>query len=222
MIISLLVEVYTMIVTKPKKIEEILEYLKNSRSVSIIGCGACAAACQSGGKDDVEKMSGILEENYNIKAKTVVDEACHHMLTKRQLRDLWKDIEESDSILVMACGAGVQCVAELFEKSKVFPANDTHMLGNAVRTGQFKGYCSMCGDCILGETEAICVKTRCPKNHLNGPCGGMHNGKCEVFVDEECVFVTIYKRKKNKLNEKVLKNDFSKRIRELKLPRKKI
>ena len=211
-----------MIVTKPKNLEEILKYLENSKIVSIIGCGACAAACQSGGKDDVERMAKTLTDKFEISVKTVVDEACHHLLTKKQLREYTDKIMASDCILAMTCGAGVQCLAEIFPEKEVFPANDTHMLGNAIRTGQFKSYCSMCGDCILGETAAICVKTRCPKNHLNGPCGGMFDGKCEVNKENDCVYVLIYKKNKKIKSTNLLKNDFSKKINELKLPRKKL
>jgi hypothetical protein len=213
-----------MIVTKLKDIENILEHLKDSRNIAIIGCDSCAAACQTGGKEDVEKMAGHLHENHTIVLKTVVDEACHHMLTKKQLREFVQIIEKSDAVLAMTCGAGVQSLAELFPDKKVIPASDTHVLGNVIRTGHFKSYCSMCGTCILADTEGICIKTRCPKSHVNGPCGGMFDGKCEVNTERECVFAIIYKKKKNRLSPEksgFLKKDFSKVIDELQLPRKK-
>ncbi|MCK5706205.1 MAG: methylenetetrahydrofolate reductase C-terminal domain-containing protein [Candidatus Aureabacteria bacterium] len=213
-----------MIVTTLKDIETIKAFLKGYGSIAIIGCGACAAACQTGGKDDVMRIANILSTDFNITVKTVVDEACHHLLTRKQLRDLKDAINNSDCLLAMTCGAGVQCLAELFPDKKTVPSSDTHILGNVLRVGQFKNYCSMCGECTLDQTEGFCTKTRCPKSHVNGPCGGMHDGKCEVFPDKDCVFISIYNKRKTNSSKNVSKDikgrDFSKKIDELELPRK--
>ena len=50
------------------------------------------------------------------------------------------------------------------------------------------------GDCVLDATAGICPVTTCPKGLLNGPCGGMWNGKCEVLTDRECTHVRIQRR----------------------------
>lgn len=52
----------------------------------------------------------------------------------------------------------------------------------------------MCGDCVLDATAGICPVTTCPKGLLNGPCGGMWDGKCEVLTDRECTHVRIQRR----------------------------
>jgi hypothetical protein len=52
----------------------------------------------------------------------------------------------------------------------------------------------MCGDCVLDRTAGICPVTTCPKGLLNGPCGGMWNGMCEVVADRECTHVLIRRR----------------------------
>ena len=52
----------------------------------------------------------------------------------------------------------------------------------------------MCGDCVLDKTAGICPVTTCPKGLLNGPCGGMWNGMCEVLTDRECAHVKIRQR----------------------------
>jgi methylenetetrahydrofolate reductase (NADPH) len=32
----------------------------------------------------------------------------------------------------------------------------------------------------------------CPKSMRNGPCGGTHNGQCEVYPDRACIWVKVY------------------------------
>lgn len=51
--------------------------------------------------------------------------------------------------------------------------------------------CQACGNCVLGEMEFVCPMT-CPKSMRNGPCGGTHNGQCEVFPDRACIWVKVY------------------------------
>ena len=70
-------------------------------------------------------------------------------------------------------------------------------MGQTERVGIFNEMCRMCGDCVLGETGAICPVTKCAKSLVNGPCGGQKNGKCEVNPDNDCAWILIY----NKLNE---------------------
>lgn len=54
--------------------------------------------------------------------------------------------------------------------------------------------CRMCGQCVLQQTALICPM-RCPKGMRNGPCGGPSpQGKCEVYPDQPCIWVEIYKR----------------------------
>jgi hypothetical protein len=85
---------------------------------------------------------------------------------------------------------------EIFPQKEVYTANDSLFLGNMTRFRQFDERCSMCGKCVLNETGGICPVTRCPKGILNGPCGGVRDGKCEVDPNIDCCFVLIYERLK--------------------------
>jgi hypothetical protein len=102
-------------------------------------------------------------------------------------------LDEADAVVVMSCGAGVQTVADAVDKP-VFPGLESVFLGNVIRHGVFEERCQMCGDCVLDETAGICPVTTCPKGLLNGPCGGMWDGKCEVLTDRECTHVRIRER----------------------------
>ena len=76
----------------------------------------------------------------------------------------------------------------------VIPALDTLFIGVEDSPGSFQEVCAQCGQCILGETAAICPVTRCHKGLLNGPCGGTNDGKCEVDKEKDCAWTLIYRR----------------------------
>jgi hypothetical protein len=59
--------------------------------------------------------------------------------------------------------------------------------------GNFYEKCSLCAECVLDVTGGICPITLCAKGLLNGPCGGMDKGKCEVDKEKDCAWVLIYK-----------------------------
>jgi hypothetical protein len=74
----------------------------------------------------------------------------------------------------------------------------------------------------LDITGGICPITLCAKGLLNGPCGGMDKGKCEVDKDKDCAWVLIYKELDKKQKLTALKEiqrpkDFKKTIKPHKL-----
>src|ERR1022692_4104683 len=55
--------------------------------------------------------------------------------------------------------------------------------------------CRDCGDCSLPEIAYLCPESQCAKNQRSGPCGGTHDGHCEVG-DKECIWARAYDRLK--------------------------
>jgi methylenetetrahydrofolate reductase (NADPH) len=55
--------------------------------------------------------------------------------------------------------------------------------------------CKDCGDCSLPEIAYLCSESQCAKNQRNGPCGGSHDGLCEV-AERECIWARAYERLK--------------------------
>jgi hypothetical protein len=54
--------------------------------------------------------------------------------------------------------------------------------------------CRMCGQCALPASGYACPMS-CPKQLRNGPCGGVSaDGRCEVYPDLPCVWVTAFER----------------------------
>ncbi len=185
-----------MIITKKKSIETILEYLNGRKNIYLFGCNSCAEQCETGGEKEVRAMAELLEKQGKyISGFSMPDETCYTMLIKKELREQREAVEKSDAILVLACGAGVKAVADTVGDSKpVFPALDSMYLANVARYGHFFEGCSLCGECVLGKTGGICPHTGCPKGLLNGPCGGMVKGKCEVNLKNDCAWIKIYQR----------------------------
>jgi len=55
--------------------------------------------------------------------------------------------------------------------------------------------CTLCGDCKLYACAFLCPHAGCPKQQLNGPCGGSVDGFCEVYPGEKpCFWVQVIDR----------------------------
>lgn len=183
-----------MIVSTQKNFDQILSALDGGSRVFIVGCAKCATVCKSGGEEEVFGMQEELTAaGKEVTGTIVIDETCHMLRTGRDLRSRREQVEMADFLLALSCGAGIQSVAEACDK-KVVAGTDSHFLGNIRRFGQFEQRCSLCGDCRLNETGGVCPVTVCAKGLLNGPCGGMQDGSCEVEADNRCAWVTIYER----------------------------
>lgn len=187
-----------MIITKQKNLNDLLNSIKDG-PVFIIGCNECATLCHTGGKAEILSMKKTLKKkNIQTTGWIVLEPACHLQNDKRLLKNYKKEIKAAKKILVLACGNGVQTVSEIIDKIEIIPGTDTLFLGEIKRIKNFEKRCVMCGDCIQDLFEGICPVSRCPKSMLNGPCGGVINGKCEVDNEIDCVWDIIYKRLKEK------------------------
>jgi len=179
-----------MVVTEAKSPAEILQAIeeKGVKRLAVVGCGSCATIAGTGGKDQVKAMKAYLsEKGLEVLAANTLETACHERLATRLVRQLPEKVQ---AVVVLACGSGVQNVADVFDGSVIAGLN-TLFVGKTKRPGVFLKYCLQCGNCVLNETAGICPKTRCPKGILNGPCGGMFKGRCEVHPENECIWVKI-------------------------------
>jgi ferredoxin len=207
-----------MIVSKQKPFPEILAVLEGSTKIFLVGCAKCATVCKSGGEEEIWQMQEQLTASgKEVTGSIVIDEVCHMLRTGRDLRGRKEMVGEADALLVLACGAGVQSVSTASEK-KTVAGLDTLFLGNIRRLGQFEQRCSLCGECLLTETAGICPVTVCPKGLLNGPCGGMQEGRCETDLEAECAWNQIYQRLQSQgtvgnLRKTVARKDFSRMLK---------
>jgi ferredoxin len=186
-----------MIITTQKDKEKILEMIGKYKSFFLIGCSECASLCGTGNEEALQEMEDFLKQNgKTVTGKLVPKTGCQTLGTKIELKKDKEACEAAEAIMVMSCGAGTQSAVEIFPEKPVFPANDSKFLGNMTRFQMFDERCSLCGECIIGKTAGICPVTNCPKGLLNGPCGGMSEGNCEVDPETPCAWVRIYTRQK--------------------------
>ncbi|MHA1714296.1 MAG: methylenetetrahydrofolate reductase C-terminal domain-containing protein [Promethearchaeota archaeon] len=153
----------------------------------------------------VDKKAKV-DDPHEIVGTMVLEEPCDKRLDAKELPKS-EGVSKADVVLVMSCGVGMQTVYETLisarERGKipklphVFVTNDTHFIGQTERIGVFNDYCRGCGDCMLNETGGICPVVRCGKGLMNGPCGGMIGGKCEVKdYTLDCGWALVYQRLK--------------------------
>ena len=181
-----------MIISEKKPFEEVLALLGDAKKVILVGCGSCATSCRVGGQAELDEMQAFLAENkIEVVGRTIPDETCQKMLSRKELKAFKNS--GADAVIVMACGNGVQTVAQLTDLP-VYPSANTLFLGQIERIGIFNEECRMCGDCVLGLTGGICPVTQCAKSLINGPCGGSKDGMCEVDPENPCAWIEIYKR----------------------------
>ncbi|MBF0339196.1 MAG: methylenetetrahydrofolate reductase C-terminal domain-containing protein [Candidatus Magnetobacterium sp. LHC-1] len=190
-----------MIITTKKDTNKLLQTLDRYKSFYLIGCSECAALCGTGNEEAIKELTQTLTAaGKTVTGGMVPKTGCQTLGTKIELKKDKDACNDAEVIIVMSCGAGTQSAVEIFPDKPVYPSNDSLFLGNMTRFQMFDERCSLCGDCILELTGGICPVTNCPKGLLNGPCGGMKDGNCEVSADIPCAWIRIYERQK-KLNE---------------------
>jgi hypothetical protein len=194
-----------MIITEPKQFSALQKSLQGFTRIFLVGCGECATTAKTGGQEELERAKKTLEADGKTVTGTCIPAApCMAPQVKAELAKNIKALRESDAMLVFSCGLGVQSVKDNDRLGlAVIPALDSVCGAVMGAGGNFVEKCSMCAECVLDTTAGICPVTLCPKGLLNGPCGGVNKGKCEVDKEKECAWVLIYNElgKKNKLDQ---------------------
>ena len=187
-----------MIVADKKPIEEIIEEIKDKEKILILGCNECVTVCEAGGKKEVGILASALRMYFlnqgrevSIDEKTLERQCDHEYL--EEVRDT---IDQYDAVVSLACGVGVQFMAEKYRTIPVFPGVNTCFMGVTEQRGVWSERCQCCGECILARTAGICPVSRCAKRILNGPCGGSTDGKCEINKEIDCAWQLIIDRLK--------------------------
>jgi ferredoxin len=185
-----------MIVAKQKPVEEIIEEAKEYDKILLAGCNECVTVCEAGGKKEVAVLASALRMYFMNQGKDLkIDEVtlerqCDH----EYLEEIRNTIDQYDAVISLACGVGVQFMAEKYMQMPILPGVDTCFMGVTEERGVWTERCQGCGQCILAKTGGICPVSRCAKRLFNGPCGGSTKGCCEINKDLLCGWQLIVDR----------------------------
>lgn len=185
-----------MIYTKKKNLNSIIDIIKDNKNVFVVGCADCATTCATGGEDQVNEMSHYLSLNgFKVTGTAVLKVPCDKRISRQFINQNEEIINNTDTILVLSCGSGVNSIGQIAPvRTKVRAGLDSVFLGAVERIGDFREFCSHCGECLINESEAICTTTRCSKGLINGPCGGAQGDRCEVDNERECIWIALYNK----------------------------
>jgi ferredoxin len=194
-----------MIVADKKPIKEIIEEVKEHEKILILGCNECVTVCEAGGKKEVGVLASALRMYFLNQGREVkIDEVtlerqCDHEYLE-EIRDV---MDQYDAVVSIACGVGVQFMAEKYHDTPIYPGVNTCFMGVTEKRGLWTERCQGCGDCILARTGGICPVSRCAKRIFNGPCGGSVKGSCEINKEIDCAWQLIIDRLKalNRLSD---------------------
>jgi ferredoxin len=187
-----------MIVAERKPMEELAGVLKGYKKILVLGCGGCVSVCLAGGEREVSILASALRiaakaQNLDMEvSELTIERQCDNAFIEQAA----EAIQKADVVLSLGCGAGVQAIAERFNKP-VYAGLNTKFIGVLEERATWAEKCMACGECVLNNYGGICPITRCAKHLLNGPCGGSREDKCEGNPDNPCAWQLIYKRLKD-------------------------
>jgi len=188
-----------MVIGERKPFDEITRMLEGHKKIVVLGCGGCVTVCLTGGHDEVRVLSSQLRMARDKAGDPIeiIEKTVERQCDPEYIEEVHDIVPHIDAVLSMACGAGVQFMAERYTNTPVYPALNTTFVGGSIREGYYVEKCQTCGECKLYYTAGICPIARCSKSLLNGPCGGSTKGACEIDPQVDCAWQLIIDRLKS-------------------------
>jgi len=132
-----------MIVADKKPIDEIIEEIKDRKNILILGCNECVTVCEAGGQKEAGILASALRMYFLNQGKEAkIDEVtlerqCDH----EYLEEIRDRIDQYDAVVSLACGVGVQFMAEKYGTTPVYPGVNTCFLGATEERGLWTERC---------------------------------------------------------------------------------
>jgi len=132
-----------MIVGERKPMEEIEAMIEPFDKIIVLGCRECVTVCSAGGEKEVGILSAALRLSRKQNGREIeikefsLERQCDHEYIE-QIRSM---VPNYQAILSMACGAGVQFVAESYPEIPVLPAINTTFIGVTEEQGYWTERC---------------------------------------------------------------------------------
>jgi ferredoxin len=170
--------------------------IADAKRVLVLGCRGCVTVCSAGGEREVEILASLLRLGCKQKGQelTTIEATLVRQCDREYIEALDQWDGQYDAIVSMACGVGVNFIANLRPTTIVYPGVNTGGYGGSPEQGIWTEQCAGCGDCVLHLTGGLCPVARCAKSLMNGPCGGSQEGKCEINQDVPCIWQSIHDR----------------------------
>ena len=201
---------------KLKGNDELKSLLEGKDNLFIVACNKCFKEFDTMDETDCAEFEQLAAEcGKNVTGSIKVDFLCNKTQTTKKLQDIIP--EDTEHVVVISCGLGVQTVADLEkEKLPVYAAANTLNYTGHHGMALTKKACDACAQCYLNITGGICPIVDCSKSLVNGQCGVAKNGKCEVDPNKDCAWEKINQklekqgRKEEFLAQPVQLRDYSK------------
>ena len=190
-----------MLITELKEKETILPQI--SCKVFILNCYGCKEVYFP--ETQAQALQRELVDRGDVTGIATTCHLCSPEAMKLCLSKYLPQIGAADTVLVFACGIGVQMAADHLDSKKICAACDTYALPGIQGVTPLEYDCERCGVCYLNLTGGICPIAACAKGLINGQCGGAKNGMCEVDSGMACGWELIYRRLKQTGRLDVLK-----------------
>jgi len=173
-----------------KSNEELDTLLEGKDNLFVVGCGKCFKVFdgQQEEPDLGEFVKFAQEKGKTITGTAAIDFVCNFERTEDKLAGVIP--EGTENVVVVACGLGVQTVADFCEKPVFTATNSLNYIGYHGMSLTQKT-CGACAQCYLNITGGICPIVDCSKSLVNGQCGGAKDGKCEVDPEKPCAWEKI-------------------------------
>jgi len=133
-----------MIVAERKPFDEIKDMVSRYKKVLTVGCGTCVAVCLAGGSKEVETLNAELNLAFGKDGVELGAVTVERQCDMEFLDELESKAGEYDALLSMACGAGIQFLAQRFPDKPVLPAVNTSFIGVNLDVGWYEEKCRAC------------------------------------------------------------------------------
>ena len=175
-----------------KTAEQLSLLLNGPDNVFVVACNKCFKVFEPVEEPELDAFLALAEARDKAVTGTIrVDFLCNKPQTLRKLEDTVP--EGTESVCVIACGLGVQTVADAV-RIPVYAACDTVRYRGQHGLALTTKACDACAQCYLNVTGGVCPVVDCSKSLLNGQCGGAKDGKCEADPSRDCAWEKIERR----------------------------
>ncbi len=184
-----------------KGADELEALLADKDHLFVISCNKCFKEIETGHEPECSELIAFAAaRGKTVTGSAMVDFLCNKIQSEKKLQDMIP--EDTENIIVLSCGLGVQTIADVAEKPVFTAADSLNYIGHHGMALTQKT-CGACAQCYLNLTGGICPIVDCSKSLINGQCGGAKNGKCEIDPKKDCAWENIYRRleKQGRLEE---------------------